>query len=244
MGGARRGFTLIDVLVSISVIGILIGILLPRLSSVHETARRTVCRSNVRQIGLGMASFADEQRGMLPGSVFKPDANRGGQNDVEEMIRVRLGEELANEKDARTLWDGLGLLHIGGYLPGPKVYYCPSHRGEHQYRDVTLEWGDTDTTDLFGNYHYRGSGPNNQRQLFRIEPARSALVADGMRTLADYNHGVGANVLRADMSTEWIGEYGGLTPVSLLRAMGPDGANTPQSVDDVWRFYDTAINQR
>lgn len=55
----RRGFTLVELLVVIAIIGILVALLLPAISRARESARTAQCKSNLRQLGLGMHLFAD-----------------------------------------------------------------------------------------------------------------------------------------------------------------------------------------
>lgn len=132
-----RAFTLIELLVVIAIIAILASLLLPAISKAKEGGRSTVCKSNIRQITLGMLIYADDNSDFLPwsGGVDRnlgPDWVFGGQpaadtTNVAKWTTVGYGHH-AESGSIFTYVTRLPRVvpHRDNYTNSFPVYRCPS----------------------------------------------------------------------------------------------------------------------
>jgi prepilin-type N-terminal cleavage/methylation domain-containing protein len=115
----RRAFTLIELLVVISIISLLVSILLPALAKAREATQRVSCANNIRQILVGLHSYAADYKSNLPDEGI-PTGDRGNYRDTNSVGGM-------NNYDA-SLWDsaaGMGCLWVGRYVSFFTAY-CPT----------------------------------------------------------------------------------------------------------------------
>jgi len=154
----KHGFTLIELLVVMVIIALLVGLLLPALARAKEEARKTQCRSNLKQIGLAVEMYCNdnggwtmEQGAVAPSSgtfaVPSQDPNTifGIMNQWRGFtsINVTVGNpqwwHATSAAPARPI--GLGLLWSSGYLTskGAQILYCPSNNSAKYIKETRID---------------------------------------------------------------------------------------------------------
>lgn len=136
----RLGFTLIELLVVIAIIAILIALLLPAVQQAREAARRTQCKNNLKQIGLGLHNYHDTYQRFPWGIATDVDDSAGFDDDgysflahiLPQIEQTALFEQINPQcipGVLRTYYDNNGGTP-GTVIPGGDIvisaYKCPS----------------------------------------------------------------------------------------------------------------------
>ena len=108
-----KGFTLIELLVVIAIIAVLLAIIMPALRKVRETAKETICRSNLKNIGLGVLMYLDDNDRKLP-----------NYRSANGFLWYDAGGNLLPLSDGSAYW---GIVYKP-YLKETKIFGCPSLR--------------------------------------------------------------------------------------------------------------------
>ncbi|MBI1903760.1 MAG: DUF1559 domain-containing protein [Planctomycetia bacterium] len=138
----RRGFTLVETLVVIAIIGILIGLLMPAVQQAREAGRRAQCASNLRQLGIALHLFHDVNKAFPPAltcdQVNVTNAEATGYTLLLPYIEQG---NLYAQYDFGQPW--YAPVNYNAVAMEIKIFYCPTNRngGRIDLAPFVLQWG-------------------------------------------------------------------------------------------------------
>lgn len=127
---SRFGFSLVEVMVVVSIIGLLVGLVLPAVQVARESARRTSCTNNLRTAAAGVLAYESARRTLPPGSdqvSRPPDLPAGTQFSWSAFILPYIEEQAVAERiDFARAWNAAG--NAAASDSWISTFVCPSSR--------------------------------------------------------------------------------------------------------------------
>lgn len=165
---SRTGFTLIELLVVIAIIAILIALLLPAVQQAREAARRTQCKNNLKQIGVGLHNYHSSSEGLPPGFIQDPSTNRNEATWIALLLPFI---------DQGPRYDSIDFNACGG-CTNPSSVNFEAHSTPIEMMRCPSDLPGTLAFDVYAKGNYganNGVGPLIPPRGYSVQPSRGPL---------------------------------------------------------------------
>lgn len=182
---SRSGFTLVEALLVLAILGILIGMLVPALQRAREASSRLECANNLRRIGDGFQGYHDRHNCFPPGGTHSPGQAVAAPNDRRELWSwaYHILPHIDQKSTHGASWE------VVAATPIP-AYYCPSRRAAALYGgtakiDYACNAGSRPTDGADGTVPRPGFG-RVRRDSLADGGSATLLVADKQLNLSQF----------------------------------------------------------
>jgi prepilin-type N-terminal cleavage/methylation domain-containing protein/prepilin-type processing-associated H-X9-DG protein len=194
---SRGGFTLIEILVVIAVIGVLVALLLPAVQAARETARRTQCASNLRQIVLALSHYHDSNECVPPIGHVSTSGLALNNFSLKARLLPFLEQTAAFNALNMSADDGdptnttVGAQHVA-------IFNCPSDGNYPDSGQPDMQAGDHSYPNNIGTWRYNNGGQMDGPAYLLASPKMGrpvsfTTVKDGLSQSAVFSEFVKGN---------------------------------------------------
>jgi prepilin-type N-terminal cleavage/methylation domain-containing protein/prepilin-type processing-associated H-X9-DG protein len=256
---SRKAFTLIELLVVIAIIGVLIALLLPAVQAARESARRTQCVNNLKQLGLALFGYEQSQKTLPPGYVSNFDA-AGNDTGPGWGWAAMLLPQFEQTPLFNALNFNLAIespVNSTGRIATINAFLCPSDPGATTYWAVQRNAAtgasvqnicQVAPANYVGMYGLGEPGPDGDGIFFRDSNVALRDITDGtMQTIAagERSHRLGeatwtgsvTGALLYPTDNDNIGRYVTETSSGMVLGHAGEGVGPGDPRSDVNQFY-------
>jgi prepilin-type N-terminal cleavage/methylation domain-containing protein/prepilin-type processing-associated H-X9-DG protein len=205
LGVRRSAFSVLELMVVLTVIAVVMAFVLPAVTRSREAARRAACLSNVRQIGLALHNYHDVHKAFPPGSFSSNELSWHVHILPQVDQQAAYNQFTFDEGSYLSLEAPNGKNNPHGLCRVP-VFLCIGATS-----DRSLSWPDEVNGELPFTTHYYGvmgpRGPKNDGELYRMSSLgpfaeQGLLGRDSTKRFADITDGASASFVVAELSWE------------------------------------------
>ena len=216
----KTGFSLIELMVVVTILGLMMALLLPALQSAREAARRIQCTSNLKQLGLGLQQYETNYGVYPPSMVLSGKGNTttwvGGWSVNGRILSFMEQNTLFNAINLSTNQTAAVNLTVTGLSIG--VFVCPSEVNPQSY---DASYGSSAVSTIgwcMGDWYVWGG--------FGALPNRTAFGPNLSRRAADFRDGLSLTLMASEVRSHQYER----TNCGLLSAMNTPGSILPPEV--------------